>query len=335
MPPPVTIVRIAGDGVGPELLAAASRVVEATGLPVRWVDAQAGLAAFPSSGTTAPPETLELVRRHRYAIKGPVETPNGGVIRSANYYIRRELVLYACLRPLPIIPSRPLLLVRENVEDLYGADERMADPDTALATKVATRAGCERIVEYAFALAEREHRDKVTLVHKANNLKLTEGMFLEVGQQVAARHRGTAFEEMLADTAFSVMVTDPARFDVLVTSNTIGDLLSNLGAALAGSIGLVGSLNSGDGIHVAEAGHGHAGELAGRDLANPTALFEGVRLLLVELGRVAQAGALATALAELRRRGITTFDLGGTATTSEVTESVCDMVTRLVPAHAG
>ncbi|MBF5028534.1 isocitrate/isopropylmalate dehydrogenase family protein [Micromonospora sp. ANENR4] len=323
-----TIVRIAGDGVGPELVAAGSRLVEATGLSVHWLDMPAGLGAYHQFGATAPAETIEAVRHHGAALKGPFATPSGGSVRSANHYLRRELDLYACIRPIPVDPSLPILLVRENVEDMYAAIEWWAAPGVAQAVKIATRRGCERIAETAFALARRQDRRKVTLVHKANNLKLTEGLFLEVAREVSGRHPEVAFDDMLADTACSTLVLDPGAFDVILTSNTFGDLLSNLGAAVAGSLGLVGSLNSGTGVHIAEAAHGDAGHLANRRQVNPIAFFESVAMLLSALGEDRRGEAVSAAILAAKKDGPTTLDLGGLATTDAVTDFVCDSVTK-------
>lgn len=313
--------RIAGDGVGPELMAAATSVIAATGLDVNWVDMPAGLAAYEATGMAAPLETLDAIRTHRCAIKGPFATPSGGEIRSANYYIRRELDLFVCLRPLPIDLERPALLVRENVEDLYGAIEWVTD-DTAHAVKVATRRGCERIARYAFELAVRERRERVTLVHKANNLKRTEGLFLDVATAVARDYPAVKFDDVLADTACARFVTDPLGFDVILTSNTFGDLLGSLGAAVAGGLGVVGSLNSGHDVHVAEAGHGDASELAGRNIANPLAVLDSTRLLLREIGFTREAEALHQALRSVRESGPLPAELGGKGSTTEVASAV-------------
>lgn len=326
----VKIVRIAGDGVGPELVAAGSQLVEAVGIRATWIDEPAGLAAYHEHGATAPPGTIEAVRRCGAALKGPFATPSGGTIRSANHYIRRELDLYACLRPIPIAADRPVLLVRENVEDLYGAVEWLTTPDVAHAVKIATRDGCRRIARYAFDLARRESRHRVTVVHKANNLKLTEGMFLEVATDLAKDYPELTVDDMLADTACAVMVTDPAAFDVVLTSNTFGDLLSGVGAAVAGSLGLVGSLNTGAGVVVAEAGHGSADHLAGSDRVNPVAFLDSVGLLLTALGYGPEGRAATAAVRRARDDGPRTLDLGGTARTSEVTRFVCDTAAAMV-----
>lgn len=331
---PLNMVRVAGDGVGPELVDVGSRIIEETGLDVRWIDVPAGADAYERYGSTAPEQTLAALRAHRAAIKGPFFTPNGGTIRSANYYIRRRLDLYACVRPLPVVNGAPpVLLVRENVEDLYGAIE-WTTGDTAHAVKVATRRGCRRIASYAFELARARGRRTVTVVHKANNLKHTEGMFLEVATDVARAFPEIAMTDMLADTAAATLVLDPGAFDVILTSNTIGDILSGVGAAVAGGPGMVGSLNSGERLHVAEAGHGHAGDLAGLDRVNPIAFVESVALLLGALGLAREAHYVAEAVARLRDDGPRTLDLGGHARTSDVTEHLCRHITELRAAHA-
>lgn len=329
------IVRIAGDGVGPELVQAGTSVIEALGLEVHWIDMMAGMAAYQQTGTTAPAATIEALQTYRLAIKGPFYTPNGGTIRSGNHYIRRMLDLYACLRPLPIVPGRPpVLLVRENLEDLYGAIEWMAAPDVAQAVKISTRGGCERITRYAFDLARKEGRARVTLVHKANNLKLTEGLFLDVARAVAAGYPDIDFDDMLADTAASSLVLDPGGFDVIVTSHSIGDILSNLGAALAGSLGLVGSLDSSGEVHVAEASHGAAEELAGQGRVNPLAFLRGISLLLRAIGRDAEFDRLTRSLDEAARHGPRTVDLGGQARLADVIAHICQAVRARGPDEA-
>jgi len=324
----ISIVRIAGDGVGPELVDAGTRLLAAVGLKVSWIDARAGMSVYAERGITVPPETIEAIRSCKAAIKGPFTTPSGGTIRSANYYLRRELDLYACLRPIPVDPAHPILLVRENVEDLYSALEWKPSADVAWAIKTATAEGSRRIARYGFDLARRESRKKLTVVHKANNLKLTEGLFLDAARDVAREYPDVIFDDMLADTACSTMVLDPSYFDVIVTSNTFGDLLSNIGAAVAGSVGLVGSLNSGHGIHIAEAAHGDVAQLAGRDQVNPTAFLDSVRLLLEALGYGRRARAIDAALREARHGGPRTLDLGGSARMSEIVAYVCDAAAR-------
>lgn len=323
----LTLVQIDGDGVGPELVESAKEVLCALGVRVRYVPAQAGLVEFERSGQTCPPRTLELVREHGAAIKGPFRTPSGGDVRSANYYIRRELQLYACLRPLYLRPGQPpVLLVRENTEDLYGAQEFSPADDVYIALKIATVRGCERIARYAFKLADAEGRGRVTVVHKANNLKLTEGLFLDTALAVARDYPNVVVDDLLADTACGEVVLASERLDVLLANNSVGDILSSVGAAVSGSHALVGSLNEGDGIYVSEAGHGDAGQLAGSDSVNPIAFLDGLRLLLGRLGLQAEGARLERALDGWRREGPRSLDLGGATTTSQVTRYLAERV---------
>jgi isocitrate dehydrogenase (NAD+) len=290
---------------------------------VRWLKAQAGERALALYGHVAPDETLEALRAVGLALKGPFRTPNGGTRRSPNHRIRRALDLYANLRPLPISAApRPVLLVRENVEDLYGAIEWSPAPGVAEASKIATEHGCGRISRFAFELARRERRDKVTVVHKANNLKLTEGMFLRVAQEVARDYPEIVCDDLLVDSAASELILHPESFDVLLTSNTFGDILSNVGAALAGSIGLVPSLNLGVQIAIAEASHGDAETLAGTGRVNPIAMIRAAAMLLSHIGLAEAATKMDDAVTAVLAADVRTLDLGGSATTREVTEEV-------------
>lgn len=317
------IVVVEADGVGPEVVAGAVAVVEACGIEPEWDPRPAGLACLARGEPVVPVATLTAIRDAGAALKGPFSTPSGGTQRSANFYIRRDLDLYACVRPIrPPGAERDVWLVRENVEDLYGAVEWMAAPGVAHAVKVATRAGCERIARFALDLALDRGLGGVTVVHKANNLKLTEGLFLDVAREVALDYRDLVLTDMLADTAASTLVQDPLRFEVLLTSNTFGDLLSNVGAAVEGSVGLVPSLNVGSAVVVAEASHGDAGELAGTGRANPVAMISAAGMLLESLGYRREGAAVRAATLDLRRTGVVTPDLGGAASTAEVTDEV-------------
>jgi isocitrate dehydrogenase (NAD+) len=320
------IVLIEGDGVGPELVESAAEVMMATGLEIEWERRQAGFTTFRQTGEVVPAETLAAIRRTGAALKGPFLTPAGGGVRSGNWYIRRELGLFAGLRPI----ERPqagidLLIVRENVEDLYGAAEAMILPDVAEAIKVASLEGCRRIARYAFDVARRYRRRRVTVVHKANNLKLTEGMFLDVARQVAAADPEIELDDMLVDSAAYTLVTDPSRFQVILTSNTFGDILSGIGAALEGSMGQVPSLNVGDGVLVAEASHGAAVSLAGKGVANPIATIRSGGLMLESLG-YEEGTVIRQAVADVLATGARTPDMGGTASTREITRMVADRV---------
>lgn len=322
----VPIALIEGDGIGPEITAAAARVVESTGVPVDWRPCEAGAASRRRTGTVVPESTLDAIRTAAAALKGPFYTPSGGDERSGNYYVRHGLDLYACLRPLRFVDTGHIVwLVRENVEDLYGAVEWMAAPGVAHAVKVATWAGCERIARYAFDLARRI-TPHVTVVHKANNLKLTEGMFLEVAREVAKDYPEVRTDDLLADTAAATLVSAPTGLDVVLTSNTFGDILSNVGGALCGSLGGVPTLNVGAGVVVAEASHGSADGLRGTGRANPLGLIDASALLLEFLGYTAAASAILDATQIVRKRGPRTPDMGGEATTAQVTDGVCALV---------
>jgi isocitrate dehydrogenase (NAD+) len=319
----LTLVRIDGDGVGPEIIDSAARVVEAAVPGVGWVEAHAGERALASHGHVAPDETLEALKTVGIALKGPFHTPSGGSRRSPNHRLRLELDLYANLRPLPIPAApKPVLLVRENVEDLYAAIEWSPAPGVAEASKIATEQGCARISRFAFDLAQREQREKITVVHKANNLKLTEGMFLRVALEVAQEYPNIACDDLLVDSAASELILHPGAFDVILTSNTFGDILSNVGAAVAGSLGLVPSLNLGATVAIAEASHGDAGQLAGTDRVNPIAMIRAAALLLAHIGRHEAAVRIEDAVTEVLAADVRTLDLGGSATTHEVTDEV-------------
>jgi isocitrate dehydrogenase (NAD+) len=310
------------------VIGAAVRVVEATGLAIAWDERPAGMACAERHGHPAPAETLDAIRRHGAALKGPFSTESGRGHRSANHYLRRDLELYACLRPIADADRGvDVLLVRENVEDHYAAIEWMATPDVAQAVKVASRAGCERVARFAFDLAERRGRRRVTVVHKANNLKLTEGLFLAVAEEVAAEHPRIELDDRLADTAAAQLVLEPEGFDVILTSNTFGDLLANVGAAVVGSVGLVASGNYGPGgLIVTEPGHGSAPELAGTGRANPLAAIGAAAMLLDALGHPVEAAAIERGIEEARRGGFVTADLGGLASTAEVADAVARAV---------
>jgi isocitrate dehydrogenase (NAD+) len=319
----LTLVRIDGDGVGPEIIDSAARVVEAAVPGVGWVEAHAGERALASHGHVAPDETLEALKTVGIALKGPFHTPSGGSRRSPNHRLRLELDLYANLRPLPIPAApKPVLLVRENVEDLYAAIEWSPAPGVTEASKIATEQGCARISRFAFDLAQREQREKITVVHKANNLKLTEGMFLRVALEVAQEYPNIACDDLLVDSAASELILHPGAFDVILTSNTFGDILSNVGAAVAGSLGLVPSLNLGATVAIAEASHGDAGQLAGADRVNPIAMIRAAALLLAHIGRHEAAVRIEDAVTEVLAADVRTLDLGGSATTHEVTDEV-------------
>lgn len=313
----VALVR--GDGIGPEIVAAATDVLDAVGVDVEWHEVPAGNDAYEQHGHPAPATTVKTIRDLGSALKGPFYTPSGGKVRSANHYLRPALDLFAAVRPVRR-PTRgiDLVIVRENVEDLYPAIEWWAAPGVAQAIKVATEAGCVRISHVAFSIARDDGRSSVTVVHKANNLKLTEGLFLETARRVGDEYATVSVRDMMADTACSSIILDPSGFEVVLANNTFGDLLSNVAAAVAGSLGLVASANHGPDVMVAEASHGSVDELAGTGRANPVAMIRAGAMLARHLGRSDEANAIEVATEQTVEDGLCTGDLGGDATTNEV-----------------
>jgi isocitrate dehydrogenase (NAD+) len=275
---------------------------------------------------------LHSIRRNGVALKGPVGTPVGEGFRIVNVALRQGLDLYACVRPVRSIPGVPsrfegvdLVLVRENTEDLYSGLEHRVAPGIVESLKVITERACTRIARYAFALAEREGRRRVSAVHKANIMKLSDGLFLECARRVAREHPQIAYEEIIVDNCALQLVRDPGRFDVLLLENLYGDILSDLCAGLVGGLGVVPGMNAGDDCTVFEAVHGSAPDIAGKRLANPSAVVLSAAWLLRHLGEAAAAAAVEravhAALAEPRHR---TRDLGGEATLDAITDAILE-----------
>ena len=329
------ITLIPGDGIGPEITAATRKVLEATGLRFDWDEQVAGMAAVDRSGDPLPDGTVESIRRTKLALKGPLTTPVGGGYRSVNVALRKEFELFANVRPtksfegLGRFPNVDLVLVRENVEGLYVGVEhfvRVGSDPRAVAESMAivTRAGCERIVRYAFEYAARNGRKKVTIVHKANILKMVSGLFLEVGRAVAAEYEGrVASNDLIIDNTAMQMVLRPDQFDVLVTTNMFGDILSDLAAGLIGGLGLAPGGNIGTHAAIFEAVHGSAPDIAGKGVANPAALILAGAMMLDHLGEVAAGNAVRAAVARaIEQDKVRTRDLGGTATTMEFGDAV-------------
>ncbi|MBL6751709.1 MAG: NAD-dependent isocitrate dehydrogenase [Nevskia sp.] len=327
---------IPGDGIGPEIVAAAVQVLDALGAPFAWDVQAAGLAALHSAGDPLPQATLDSIRRTRLALKGPLETPSGGGYRSSNVRLREEFKLYANLRPVrTLVPGGryeniDLVVVRENVEGLYTGYEHFIqigdDPHAvAIATGVNTRQGARRLLEYAFAYAVAQGRRKVTLVHKANIMKALTGIFLETARQVYEQgYKGRIkMDEVIVDACAMKLVTNPWQFDVLVTTNLFGDILSDLAAGLIGGLGLAPGANIGTDAAIFEAVHGSAPDIAGKGLANPTALLLAAAMMLDHCGRPALAARLRGAIDQvLNADGLRTRDLGGTASTAEFTAAM-------------
>jgi len=326
---------IPGDGIGPEIVAAVTAVLDAIGAPFAWETCEGGLAAIQASGDPLPKETLASIRRTRLALKGPLTTPVGGGFRSVNVRLREEFGLYANVRPAhTMVPGGryediDLVIIRENLEGLYVAFEHYIpvgdDPHAvAISSGVNTRAGSRRILQYAFDYALRNGRKKVTVVHKANVLKALTGVFLEVGREVAKEYEGrVAMDDRIVDACAMQLVLNPWQFDVIVTTNLFGDILSDLAAGLVGGLGLAPGANIGAAAAIFEAVHGSAPDIAGKGIANPTALLLAAGLMLEHVGELALAQRLRQAVAAtLNEDKVRTGDLGGTAGTSEFAAAV-------------
>jgi len=317
---------IPGDGIGPELADATVGVLEATGIAFDWDIQEAGEATIASEGTPLPDRVVESIRRNGVALKGPITTPVGGGFRSVNVALRLALGLYANVRParsMKGVASRfekvDLIIVRENTEDLYAGIEHRVGPDAAESIKIITRGASQRIARYAFEYAVRNGRRKVTAVHKANIMKLSDGLFLESCQQVAAGYEGrVGFEDRIVDNMCMQLVQKPELYDVLVLPNLYGDIVSDLAAGLVGGLGVAPGANIGEKAAVFEPVHGSAPKYAGQNKANPTALILSAGLMLRHLGEVDAASALESAVRLVIAEGTTvTYDLGGSAGTSE------------------
>jgi isocitrate dehydrogenase (NAD+) len=329
--PAVTLIE--GDGIGPEITAATVKVVAAAGGRVDWQPALAGMTAAEKTGDPLPAATVESIKRNRVALKGPLGTPIGAGFRSVNVALRQQFDLYANVRPalsLPGVPSRysgvDIVMIRENTEDLYAGIEHYVDARRSAAESIAviTRFGSERIIEYAFEYARRHRRKRVTLVHKANILKLSNGLFLDIGREIAKRYPDIAFDDMIVDATAMKLVIAPERFDMIVTMNLFGDILSDLIAGLVGGLGVAPGANIGnDGCAIFEAVHGTAPDIAGRGVANPTALMLSAAMMLDHLEQGAAAARLRAgvrgALAEAATR---TGDLGGALGTAAFSDAV-------------
>jgi isocitrate dehydrogenase (NAD+) len=329
------VVLIPGDGIGPEVSAAAQEVVAAAGVPIEWVIAHAGVAAAERLGDPLPEATLEAVRRYRVALKGPCTTPIGEGFRSINVRLRQGLDLFASVRPVRTLPGVTvpfdhvdLVVVRENTEGLYSGLEHVVVPGVIESLRIVTRAAADRIVRFAFELARREGRRRVTFCHKVDVLRLSDGLFLDAARGVAEAYPFIDFEERRIDNLCMELALDPSRFDVLVMENLFGDVISDLCAGLVGGLGLVPGANIGERYAVFEAVHGSAPDIAGRGVANPMALLGSALLMLRHIDEGAIADRIARALGEVLSEGsVRTRDLGGTASTTEFTNAICRRLT--------
>ncbi|WP_394832116.1 isocitrate/isopropylmalate dehydrogenase family protein [Pendulispora rubella] len=326
-----TITLIPGDGIGPEVSRATQVVLEASGVKIDWEIQHAGAAVAETQGTTLPNSVLESIRRNKIALKGPIGTPIGKGFRSVNVTLRQALDLYANVRPVkslhgvePRFEGTDIVIVRENTEDLYAGLELIIMPGVAQSIKLITERSCTRICEYAFDYAARLGRKRVTVVHKANIMKLSDGLLLECFRKVALKHPKIEPAEMIVDACAMQMVRNANKLDVIVTENLYGDILSDLGAGLVGGLGIVPGANIGHEAAVFEAVHGSAPDIAGKGLANPTALIQSAVMMLHHIGESAAAQKIDRALITLYERGeVRTADLGGSASTDEFTEALC------------
>ena len=327
----LVITLIPGDGIGPEVTEAVVRIFHVARLDIEWERYDAGVTAFKRFNQSLPAELLDSIRRTRVALKGPVTTPIAEGITSVNVGLRKALDLYANLRPvrnLPGVASRfsgvDLVIVRENTEDLYSGLEHEVVPGVIESLKIITERASTRIARFAFEYATANDRKRVTAVHKANIMKLGDGMFLESTRKVSREHTSITYDERIVDAACMQLVMFPERFDVLVLPNLYGDIVSDLCAGLVGGLGVVPGANIGTDVAVFEAVHGSAPDIANKNLANPTALLLSALMMLDHLGERAASARIRTALDRVLTDGvIRTRDLGGTATTTEFTDAIC------------
>ncbi len=330
-----TITLIPGDGIGPEVADATCRVLEASGVKIDWEVENAGAAVAEKRGTTLPDEVLASIRRNKVALKGPIGTPIGKGFRSVNVTLRQALDLYANVRPIRSLPGieprfegTDIVIVRENTEDLYAGLELMIMPGVVQAIKLITEKACTRICEYAFDYATKMQRKRVSVVHKANIMKLSDGLLLECFRKVALQYPRIEPYEIIVDACAMNMVRNANKLDVIVTENLYGDILSDLGAGLVGGLGIVPGANIGLECAVFEAVHGTAPDIAGQGIANPTALIQSGVMMLHHLGEHVAATKIEKALLATFEGGVRTVDLGGQVGTEEFTRTLCNAIGR-------
>jgi len=326
----VTLIR--GDGIGPEVVDAAVRAIEATGAALVWDPRDAGAGAIPKHGAPLPEATIASIRENRLCLKGPLATPVGGGYRSVNVALRQEFDLYANLRPARTFVGAAsryekvdLFVVRENTQGEYSGIEHYIDPtrSAAEAISIITRHGADRIIRFAFEHARANGRKQVTLVHKANILKMTSGLFLDTGRDIARSYPDIKFSDVIVDNCAMQLVRDPTRFDVIVTTNLFGDILSDLTAGLVGGLGLVAGANIGESAAIFEAVHGTAPDIAGHGVANPTAVMLAGTMLLDRIGERERGRRLEQAVRKVIAEGKDlTPDIGGKGTTASITDRV-------------
>ncbi len=325
-----TVTLIPGDGIGPEVSAAMVQVIQAAGIEVEWESINAGTGAFEQYGKHLPDQVLDSIRRNKVAIKGPITTPVGKGFSSVNVALRKALNLYASFRPIKNLPGVKtrfdqvdLIVVRENTEDLYSGLEHIVVPGVVESLKIITAEASTRIARFAFEYARCHRRRKVSAIHKANIMKLSDGLFLECVRSIANLYPEIAYEELIVDNTCMQMVLDPKQFDIMLLENLYGDIVSDLGAGLVGGLGLVPGANLGEECAIFEPVHGSAPNIAGSNTANPTAMLLSAVLMCQHLGETEKASLVHSAIEKVYAQGsFLTPDLGGQATTTQFTDAV-------------
>ena len=331
------ITLIPGDGIGPEVTTATVKILEKSGVKINWEIVRMGAEVIEEFGTPMPPYVLESIKKNKVALKGPVTTPVGKGFKSVNVTLRQELNLYANIRPIRTfvgVPSRfenvDLIIVRENSEDLYAGIEHMITDDIAESIKIISKKASDRIVEYAFQIAKEQNRKEVIAVHKANIMKLSDGLFLRCARNIAETHKDIAFNDVIVDAMSMKLVMNPEKYDVLVMPNLYGDILSDMAAGLVGGLGLVPGANIGEEGAVFEPAHGSAPDIAGQDIANPTACILSSVMMLRYIGEMGAADKIEQAVEAVLKEGKhLTCDLGGNTGTIEFTQVVIDKMMEL------
>lgn len=327
------IVLIPGDGIGPEITRSVTKILDIAGAKINWVECQAGEGAFKDTGDPIPQDTLDAIRKHRIALKGPLTTPVGTGFRSVNVSLRQEFDLYSNIRPAKSLPNIDspyrnvdILTFRENTQGLYiGKEQWVKEGEHAESIAVVTREASRRIVKAAFDYAKSHDRKKVTLVHKANILKLTTGLFLKIGKEVARDYPSIEFQDLIVDNMAMQMVMNPQQFDIIVTTNLFGDILSDLASGLVGGLGVTGAANIGDDAAMFEAVHGSAPDIAGKNLANPIALLFSSLMMLDYLDEKIILNRILASLYKVLQdqKYVCTPDIGGSGNTITFTEAIC------------
>jgi isocitrate dehydrogenase (NAD+) len=333
------VVLIPGDGIGAEITNSVTTILKEAGAEINWIECSAGLKAYEESGNPLPEETIEALDEHRVSLKGPLTTPVGSGFRSVNVALRQKFNLYSNIRPARTLPSIDspfrgvdMVLFRENTQGLYiGKEEWIEEADNkkhAEAIAVVTEEASEKIIRAAFEYAVKNERKKVTLVHKANILKLTTGLFLEVGKRVAKNYKDIEFQDLIVDNMAMQMVLRPQQFDVVVTTNLFGDILSDLASGLVGGLGVTGAANIGDDAAMFEAVHGSAPDIVGKNVANPMALLFSSLMMLehIDQKQIAENIRKAVYKTLVEKKVYCTPDIGGEGTTSTFTHAVCDNI---------